>query len=417
MRFLHIADLHLGKSLYGVSMIDNQDQVFWVERFLEKAEELVPDAVLIAGDIYDRSSPSGEAVMLLNHMLTGLEERKIPVMLTAGNHDSGKRLSFAETILAKQRIYIAGVAKEEILHVTIPERDGSGEVTFWLLPYIFPAMAARLLGDESIGDYETAVRELLSRQKIDFTGRNVLLAHQNITANGREAQRGGSESMVGGVGQIDYRVFDGFDYVALGHIHASCHVGRREVRYAGSPLCYHFDETKQPEKGILLVELPEKGRGVEVTPVPIRPLHPMREIRGTYEAVLEALKQENGGGEYLKIVVTDRRITPEISELLRGQYRNRGSVVMELVSAFQEFDAVSAISGENGGEKSIEDYFVELYRERKGRTEPAEKDLALFRFAAGQTRDRDSSGKREENLDADAEKLLAYLLKQEVRGE
>lgn len=416
MKFLHIADLHLGKSLYGVSMIDNQDQIYWVERFLEKAGELKPDAVLIAGDIYDRSAPSGEAVMLFNHMLTGLEEMNIPVMITAGNHDSGKRLSFAETILAKQKIYIAGVSRKEIFHVTIPERDGSGEVTFWLLPYLFPAMAAQLLGDESIGDYETAVRELLAQQKIDFSGRNVLLAHQNVTANGKEAQRGGSESMVGGVGQVDYRVFDGFDYVALGHIHASYYVGRKEVRYAGSPLCYHFDETKQPEKGMLLVELMEKGSEIKITPVFVSPLHPMREIKGEYETILEALEQEKNTGEYLKIVVTDRRITPEMSELLRGQYKNRDSIVMELVSEFREFDAVSPLSGKYGEEKSIEDYFVELYRERKAQTQPTQKELALFQFAAGLVRDREGSEKRADSLETDADRLLTYVIKQEARG-
>ena len=416
MRFLHIADLHLGKSLYGVSMIDNQDQVFWVDRFLEKAEELRPDAVLIAGDIYDRSSPSGEAVMLFNRMLTELERMEIPVMMAAGNHDSGKRISFAKTILAKQRIYIAGVVEREIVHVTVPERDGSGEVTFWLLPYLFPAVAAQVLADESVGDYETAVRQILAQQKIDFSKRNVLLAHQNVTANGKEAPRGGSESMVGGVGQVDYRVFDGFDYVALGHIHASYHVGRKEVRYAGSPLCYHFDETKQPKKGALLVEIGEKGSSVEITPLSISPLHPMREIRGTYEIIRESLEQEKTRGEYLKIVVTDRRITPEISELLRGQFGKRDSMVLELVSGVREFDAVSDLSGAYSGEKPIEEYFAELYRERKGQAEPAEKDLSLFQFAAGQVRERDVSVKREESLEADAAELLEYLLKQEAEG-
>ncbi len=417
VKFLHIADLHLGKSLYGVSMIDNQDQVFWVDGFLKKAKELRPDAVLIAGDIYDRSAPPGEAVVLFNHMLTGLEEMGIPVLMAAGNHDSGKRLSFAGKILAKQGIYIAGMAEREIAHVTIPERDGSGEVTFWMLPYLFPAMAAQLLEKDLIGDYETAVRELLACQEIDFSKRNVLLAHQNVTAGGKEAPRGGSESMVGGVGQIDYRVFDGFDYVALGHIHASYHVGRKEVRYAGSPLCYHFDETKQPRKGPLLVKLGAKGNGVEITPVFIRPLHPMREIRGAWETILASLEQENNRGEYLKIVVTDRRITPEMSEFLREQSGKRDSVVMELTSSFRELDAVSSLSGEYSREKSVEDYFVELYRERRGQAEPEEKDMALFRFAAGQARERETSEKREEGLEQDAEKLLAYVLKQEERGE
>lgn len=416
MKFLHLADLHLGKSMYGISLIDNGDQLFWAECFLDKVKELEPDAVVIAGDVYDRSAPSGDAVMLLNHILTELEGMGVPVMLIAGNHDSGQRLSFAGSILAKQGIHIAGAVGTEISHVTIPEKDGCGEVTFWLMPYLFPAMAAQKLEDDSIGDYETAMRRMLERQGIDFSKRNVLVAHQNVTANGREAVRGGSESMAGGVGQMDYRVFDGFDYVALGHIHASCHVGRREVRYAGSPLCYHFDETKQPAKGLLLVELGEKEKGAEIMPIPISPLHPMREIRGTREEILEEAEKGKEEKEYLKVVVTDDRITPELSGTLRELFGKRGSLIMELVSSFREFGAVSVLPGDHSEAKAIEEYFVELYRERKAQAEPDEKDLELFRFAAGQVRERQCAENREEMLEEDAEELLAYILEQEARG-
>ncbi len=414
MKFIHLADLHLGKSLYGVSMVDNGDQGFWIDRFLEKTDELLPDAVVIAGDIYDRSTPSGEAVALFNRMLTGLEERGIPVMVTAGNHDSGQKLSFAGSILAKQRVYIAGVANVEISHVTIAEADGPGEVTFWLLPYLFPAMAAQKLEDDSIGDYETAVRRLLERQDIDFSKRNVLVAHQNVTAGGREAERGGSESMVGGVGQVDYRVFDGFDYVALGHIHASCYVGRREVRYAGSPLCYHFDETKQPAKGFLLVELGQKGSGTVITPVSLSPLHPMREIRGTAEEMLHEAESAGGEKEYVKLVVTDRRITPELSGQLRELFGRRGSIVMEFTSGFREFASLSCLPGGRSETKAIEEYFVELYRERKAQAEPEEKDMELFRFVADRVRNRQVSEKREDSVREDSVKVLEYILRQEA---
>lgn len=417
MKFLHLADLHLGKSLYGVSLIDNGDQIFWAERFLEKVKELEPDAIVIAGDVYDRSAPSGDAVMLLNHILTELEGMGVPVMLIAGNHDSGQRLSFAGSILAKRGIHIAGTVETEISHVTIPEKGGGGEVTFWLMPYLFPAMAAQKLEDDSIGDYGTAMRRLFKRQGIDFSKRNVLVAHQNVTANGREAERGGSESMAGGVGQMDYRVFDGFDYVALGHIHASCHVGRKEVRYAGSPLCYHFDETKQPTKGLLLVELGEKGSGAEIMPVPISPLHPMREILGTQEEILDEAEKGKAEKEYLKVVVTDARITPELAGTLRELFGRRGSLIMELVSSLREFGTVSALPGNHSEAKAIEEYFVELYRERMAQAEPEEKDMEVFRLAAGQVRDRQSAENREEMLQEDAEELLAFILEQEaVRG-
>lgn len=419
MEFLHLADLHLGKSLYGVSLIDNKDQETWMERFLEKAAALMPDAIVLSGDIYDRSSPSGDAVALFDDMLTRLAKLEIPVLMVAGNHDSGQRLSFAGEILAKQNVYISGIPTEEICHVSLPEKEGSGEaseeVTFWLMPYIFPAAIAQKLGDDTIRDYETAVRALLKRQEIDFSKRNVLVCHQNVTAGGQEAERGGSESMVGGVGQIDYQVFDGFDYVALGHIHSSYSVGRPAVRYAGTPLCYHFDELKQPQKGPLLVELGPKGTEAKITPLSIAPLHPMREIRGAYEDIKTAEEAGKSRGEYLRIVITDRRVTPEISEYLRELFRQRDSIVMELVSDYRELSAVAADAPWHGRErKAMEEYFTELYRERKGQAEPGQKDLELFRFAADKTRKMDVTEKREDSLQADAEELLDFILAQEV---
>lgn len=414
MKFLHLADLHFGKSLYGVSMVDNKDQEFWTGQFLEKVEEIEPDAVVIAGDIYDRSAPSGEAVRLFDSMLTSLESMGIPVLMVAGNHDSGQRLSFAGDILAKQNIHIAGVLTEEIYHVDIPEKGGLGTVTFWLMPYLFPAAVAQKLGDDSINDYDTAMRRLLTRQDIDFSQRNVLVAHQNIISGGKEVERGGSESMVGGVGQIDYTAFDGFDYVALGHIHSSYHVGRKEVRYAGSPLCYHFDETRQPQKGPLLVEIGEKGSEVKIETQLITPLHVMREMKGGWEEMKRAAESDSAKNEYLRIVITDQKITPYIAEFLREIYKKRGSVVMELVSDFREYDAVSAHAAEvYGDEKSIEEYFAELYRERKNRAEPDEKEWELFRFAAERARNAGITEKPGDGAESDAEGLLEYVLKQE----
>lgn len=415
MRFLHLADLHLGKSLYGVSMADSGDQEFWIGHFLERVRELEPDAVVIAGDIYDRSAPSGEAVRLFSEMITGLEAMGIPVLMVAGNHDSGQRLSFAGGILAKQNVHIAGVLTEDICHVTFPEKDGAGEVTFWLLPYLFPAAVAQKLGDDSIADYDTAARRLLGRQRIDFSKRNVLVAHQNITAGGKEAERGGSESMVGGVGQIDYRAFDGFDYVALGHIHAAYHVGRREVRYAGSPLCYHFNETRQPEKGPLLVELGEKGTEVRVETLRIPPLHRMREIRESCEKVRKIAETDGAEGEYLRIVITDQRVTPETAEFLREIYRRRGSTVMELVSDFREYREIQAGPREASvEEKSIEEYFAELYRERKAESEPDGKEWEIFRFAAERTREAAAAEGLGEVRPQDVDGLLEFMLRQEA---
>ncbi len=414
MRFLHLADLHFGKSIHGVSLLENGDQSFWTDRFLELAETLRPDAVLIAGDVYDRSAPSGDAVELLSRMLTALAERAIPVLLVAGNHDSVQRLAFARSLLEREGLHIARSLGEssELSRVTL--RDEYGPVTFWLMPYVYPALAAQTLGEESFRDSDAAVRALLARQPLDFSQRNVLLAHQNVTANGVEALRGGSESMVGGVGQIDYHAFDGFDYVALGHIHAAYPVGRESVRYAGSPLCYHFDETRQPPKGPLLVELGEKGEAPRIETRHIEPLHPMRELRGSYTELRDDFLTDTRRGEYLRVVLTDSRVTPEIALFFRGLCEARGSVLMELESEFRPFrgEAVG-LSTRAVKEKSVEELFADFYTERNDGVPPTERDLALLHFAGERLRAADV---RAEPSTEEIAGLLDYLTRQEGRA-
>ena len=415
MRFIHLADLHFGKSIHGVSLIDNQDQVVWVERFLKIAQEIRPDAVVIAGDVYDRSAPSGEAVALFDRMITRLEQLEISVLLIAGNHDSGQRLSFAGGILAKQNIYIAGTMEKKLMHVE--KKDEFGTVNFWLMPYLFPALVADRLEDESIRDYDMAVRHLLQEQEIDFSQRNVLVAHQNVVADGRTVEPGGSESMVGGVGQVDFTAFDGFDYVALGHIHSSYHVGRNTVRYAGSPLCYHFDEIKQPQKGPVLVSMGEKNKEIHMETLVIEPLHKMREIKGSYAGVKEEIEKQRSTEEYLRVVITDQRISPEISESVRNLCRSRNSIVMELVSEYREYGDVSDVEKRTGEKMSVEEYFEELYKQRNHENEPDEKDQKLFAFVGEQVRHADETEKQcSEPDEGEVDRLLAFIMENYAGG-
>ena len=379
MRFLHIADLHLGKALHGVSLLENGDQGFWCDRFLALADRLAPDAVVIAGDVYDRSSPAGDAVALLSRLLTALAERGVPVMLVAGNHDSGQRLSFAAPLLARQDLHIAGTARRALDRVTLT--DEHGPVTFWLLPYLFPALAAQLLGDESIRDYDAAVRRILAAQDIDPSERNVIVAHQNVTRAGVEAPRGGSETMVGGVGAVDCTAFDAFDYAALGHIHAACAVGREAVRYAGSPLCYHFDELRQPPKGPVLVTLGPKGTPVRTETFALPPLHPLREFRGALAEVQEAVRLRPDRGEYVRVVLSDQPLTPEIAAFFRDFFAERDSVLMELRSEYDPFTGAAGVPTETARrEKSVEELFADFYAERSG-APPEPEELALLRAA------------------------------------
>lgn len=412
MRFLHVADLHLGKMLHGLSLLESGDQPAWVKSFLKLAEERKPDAVLIAGDVYDRSAPSGDAVQLLSELLKGLAALEIPTLLVAGNHDSGQRLAFLDELLKKQGVHIAGMLKAGGRLEKVTLRDEYGPVHFWLLPYVFPALAARALEDESIRDYETAVRAVLEAQDIDFSQRNVLIAHQNVTHAGAEAERGGSETMVGGLGQVDESVFDGFSYVALGHIHAAGAVGRREVRYAGSPLCYHFNELKQPPKGAVLVELGELGTQPRIETLQLPPLHPLRELRGGWQELRDGELRRERRGEYLRVVLTDSRVTPEIGDFFRSLAQARDSRVLELSS---EYDPFTGQPGEAKGqqEKSVEELFADFYAERCGGEDPCEEDLALLRFAGERLRHREN-GPGTEQKDVDA--LLQFVLEQEGKA-
>ena len=416
MRFLHIADLHLGKVIYGTSMLENGDQPYWVEAFLRLSDEVRPDAVVVSGDVYDRSSPSGEAVALLSRLVEGLSDRSIPVMLVAGNHDSGKRMAFARDLLARQNVHIVGNLTRELAHVTLT--DEHGPVTFWLLPYVFPAMVSQLLGDESIRDYDTAVRRLLAEQPLDPASRNVIVAHQNVTAGGVEAQRGGSESMVGGVGQIDFTAFDMFEYAALGHIHAAYHVGRDAVRYAGSPLCYHFDETRQPRKGPVLVELNEKGAPIKIETLHIPPLHPMREIRGPLEEIKATESSRSDRGEYLRLIVTDQPMTPETSDFFQALAEKRGSILMERLSEFQRFtgDAVSP-DAQALRERTLEELFADFFSQRSGGESLSQADQELLAAAGELIRNTQPDPKRRYDVDTGmTDKLLHILLDQEVTG-
>ncbi len=389
MKFFHLADLHFGKSIYGLPMLE--DQRYWVDRFMDICRTERPDAVVLAGAVYDRTNPSGDAVGLLDRMLTGLSNMDIPVMMIAGNHDSGQRLSFASSLLSKQKLHIAGDVKKDIEKVTLDDPDGNGPVTFWLLPYFFTEQIEKILGDEDIRNYDMALRRLLSLQAIDAEKRNVMVSHQNVTAFGKEIERGGSESMVGGVGQIDYSAYDRFDYVALGHIHSSYHVGRKEVRYAGTPLCYHMEETRQKEKGIIEVTMGKKGDEIGIRTIPVEPLHRMRYFVGTVDEIYDTVLRDEGRGEYVGINITDRRITPEMGSLLKKTVEARGSRLLELTSSFRNRSSAStAIDKDTIENTPVEDLFSRLYTEQMGDVPPSDEEYRLMRFVGEITRNRDT---------------------------
>lgn len=408
MKFLHISDLHFGKKVYGYAM--NDDQKYWIDQFLEICDEEKPNAVVVAGDVYDVSSPSAESVSLLNYFIEEIaKERQIPILIIAGNHDSGEKLAFASAILEKNNIHIVGTIQKEIKKVTLS--DEFGEVDFYLLPYLFPNQVSVVLEDEEIRTYEEAMKKLLEAQNIDFSRRNVLVSHQNITQNGVEAERGGSERTVGGSGPIDYSVFDGFDYVALGHIHSSVKVGRDEVRYAGTPLCYHMNETRQDKKGPLIVAIGSKESGVNVRTREIVPLHKMRLEKGTKQELYDLFGKDTGKEEYVGIVLTDERISPENYNYFKNLLDSRGSTLMLFDSEFKSGTSVKeGKSREEIKSTSLEDLFADLFKETNASIPPTEEEYQMMKFVAEITNRSDYSKPPKEDC-PDIDKIIQFAKK------
>ncbi len=354
MRLLHCSDLHLGKRVHECSMTEEQRHILKQIASIAVAQQV--DGIIIAGDLYDKLVPSIEAVGLLDEFLTSLWEQHLPVYLISGNHDSPERLSFGTQLLEQNDVYLAGVFTGKAQHLSL--QDAYGALELYLLPFIKPAVVRSFYPEESIETYEDAVRVVLSHSHIDPQKRNVLVAHQFVTNNGREPERSDSETLsVGALDQVDVSLFDGFDYVALGHIHGPQKIGRETVRYCGSPLKYSFSEWRH-KKSVTIVELKEKGI-VLLEQVPLVPIHNLREIRGTLSSLLKPEVVAQGDPQdYLRVILTDeippydplgqlRQVYPN---LLRLDFERNEAAAMESITAAQDVE-----------EKTIMELFSDFY--------------------------------------------------------
>lgn len=288
MKVLHVSDLHIGKRVNGISMLD--DQRYILRQILDIAEKRQVSVLLIAGDVYDKASPSAEAVTVFDAFLTDAVAAGLRVLAIPGNHDSAERIAYAQGLLEKQGVCLPPVYAGEVERVEL--EDEHGPVEFWLLPFLKPGDVRRFFPDEEIGDdYSAALRAVLGACAIDQRKRNVVLSHQLVTACGTAPDRADDEIKLGGMDNVDVSVYDAFDYVALGHVHRPQRVGRDTVRYSGSPLKYSFSEARYG-KSVALIELGEKKPGDDVGEcvsfelIPLVPLHDVREARGTLADVL-----------------------------------------------------------------------------------------------------------------------------------
>ena len=316
MKLFHLSDLHIGKRVNEFSMIE--DQKYILTQILYAADQEKPDGILISGDVYDRTIPTAEAVQVFDAFLTRLSEQKIPAFIISGNHDSAERLAFGSSLMGKSGIYFSKVYDGTV--EKIPMQDAYGTVWIYLLPFLRPSTIRHALPEraEEVRSAADAVRIALEQTKIDEKERNVLLAHQFVTG----AKRCDAEELqVGDVDQIPAELFASFEYVALGHIHSPQKVGRETVRYCGAPLKYAFSEAGQ-EKSITVVELKEKG-SVDLRTIPLKPLHDLRKIRGTYlEVTAKSFYENRDCEDYLQVTLTDEEDVPDGMAKLRTIYPN-----------------------------------------------------------------------------------------------
>lgn len=383
MKFFHVSDLHFGKMLHNVPLIE-KDQPYWVEQFLKAVDEYHPDAIVIAGDVYDRRIPSPEAMKLFDHLLTELAKRDKYVFVIPGNHDSSIRLAHVSDLLTTHKIYIAGELQRELTHVTV---SGAGtDVTFWLMPYMFPKLVSdeRVLNQDELLTYDEAARALLSVQEIDESTCNVLVAHQNVLANGVAPEHSESETIIGGIGEIDYSAFDIFDYVALGHIHNAQKVGRETVRYSGCPLYYDFSEINR-NKSLTLVTINSKDE-IDIDYVDIPLLHRLLKKTGTLELLLrEGVGLDNKDQYYIQCILSDKHVPPRAIEQLRDVY---GDQLVNVKRSLMEMPTLSSDSPQriDTQKLTLEEQFRTFFQDQQDELLDGDQEELVCKILEQQTR-------------------------------
>lgn len=365
MRFLHLADLHIGKRLNEFSLIEDQKFIF--DKILNIIDEKKIEAVLIAGDVYDKPVPSAEAVTVLNSFLNSLAKRNLKVFVISGNHDSQERIGFGAELISQSGVYMSKPFSGNV--ETHKIKDEYGEINIYMLPFIKPAMVKHAYEEDDIDSYDSAMAYVMEQTKVDESERNLLIAHQFV----RGADRCDSEEVsVGGIDEVSVENFKRFDYVALGHLHSPQHIKNEFVRYSGTPLKYSFSEAKH-QKTALIVDMKEKGN-ITLEKIPLIPKHDMIEIKGKYQEIMSKdFYKDIDRMDYAHVTLTDEQDVLHAMELLRTVYPN----IMKL-----DYDNTRTRSnneikgGENVEKKQPLDLFKEFYELQNN--QPMSREQADF---------------------------------------
>jgi len=334
MKFIHLSDLHIGKRVNEFSML--KDQEFILAQILTIIDDEQPQGIFIAGDVYDKSVPSAEAVALFDNFLYSLSERKLKVFVISGNHDSPERIAFGARLMNRSGIYMSPVYQKIIEPIRLQDKDG--EINIYLLPFIKPIQVRAQFPEMTIETYTDALQVAVDQLNIDVSQKNVLLTHQFVTGS----ERSDSEDIsVGGSDNVSASIFKDFDYVALGHIHKPQNMGSETIRYCGTPLKYSFSEAKQ-RKSVTVVELQDKGNTVVHT-VELIPKRDMVEIKGTYmELTAKSYYDQMNVEDYVHITLTDEDDILDALNKLRTIYKN----IMKLDYDNQRTRTNTVISGQ-----------------------------------------------------------------------
>lgn len=366
MKILHLSDLHIGKRVNDFSMLEDQEYI--LKKILNIMDEHMPKAVLIAGDVYDKSVPSAEAVQLFDDFLVSLSERDLKTFIISGNHDSPERLAFGARLMNPSGIYISPVYKKGSTPVVL--EDEFGELFIYMLPFIKPAHVRAQFPDLEIGSYNDALKVALEDLNPEENKRNILITHQFVTG----AVKSDSEEMsVGGSDNIDGTLFNKFDYVALGHIHRPQKMLRDTIRYSGTPLKYSFSEAKH-QKSVTIIDFNEKNN-IEISEIPLIPKRDMREIKGKYLDITAKSYYENTNREdYLRITLTDEEEIPEALGKLRVIYPN----IMKLdYDNTRTRKGITISEGPSIEKKSPTDLFSEFYQFQNNQSLNEEQEKLL----------------------------------------
>lgn len=369
MRFIHISDLHLGKKVYEYSMLDEQKNALW--QVLAVVDEEKVDGIFIAGDIYDKSIPTIEAIEVFDSFLVELSSRNIDVFIISGNHDSPERVGFGAEFFKSKRIYISKAYEGYIQYVD--KEDTYGKVRIHLIPFLKPANVRRFHQEAEITDYNSSIRTVVDNMELCKEGRNIVLVHQFITGAVRSESE---ESFLGGMDNIEYDLFDEFDYVALGHIHKAQAMGRQQVRYSGALVKYALDEINQV-KSMTLVEIKNKGE-VETRMIPIKPVHDMRRIEGTYMELTDRKNYiDTQVDDYLHVVLKDEEDVPDALRKLRVIYPNILKLEYDNTRTRQRNSVLDRKAIKN---KEPMEYIEELYKLQNNENMSKEQALMLQRI-------------------------------------